>query len=321
MGRRDEVDPVLTEHVRERLAHLLAEQRPRRAQAASGGGLPSLLTAPPRAKPEDPAEFWPSDDEEDGDPFVQPVAAPRRAGPLPAVAPPGRDEPTVTASLSSPLPFGRAHLGVVVALLVVGLLCAGWAVLRARPVAMASPVAIPSVAQVTIPTAAPTVAKPSASPANQILVHVLGAVRRPGVVTLPQTARVRDALAAAGGLTRAAAPGELNLAQVLTDGQQIVIGNRHRPSGEVRSGASGGGTNSSGAGASPGGSAGTTDVVDLNRATEAELDNLPGVGPVTAGKIVAWRTEHGRFTRVEELQEIDGIGPKTYAEIAPRARV
>jgi competence protein ComEA len=62
-------------------------------------------------------------------------------------------------------------------------------------------------------------------------------------------------------------------------------------------------------------------VLDLNMATAQELDTLPGVGPVTAAKIISWREEHGRFSRVEELQEVDGIGPKTYAELAPHVRV
>ena len=61
--------------------------------------------------------------------------------------------------------------------------------------------------------------------------------------------------------------------------------------------------------------------VDLNTASQAELEELPGVGPVMAGKILAWRTENGRFSRVEELQEIDGVGPKTYAKLAPLCRV
>jgi competence protein ComEA len=62
-------------------------------------------------------------------------------------------------------------------------------------------------------------------------------------------------------------------------------------------------------------------VLDLNEADATQLEELPGVGPVTAGAIVAWRTEHGRFGTIEELQEVDGIGPKTYARIAPHVRV
>jgi len=149
-----------------------------------------------------------------------------------------------------------------------------------------------------------------------MLVHVMGAVRKPGVVTLPERARVRDAILAAGGLTRSANPRELNLAQILTDGQQVVIGTARRPAGEVRDTGSGPG----GAGsAAPQSGSGAT--VNLNSATQSQLEGLPGVGPVTAAKIIAWREEHGRFNRIEELQEVDGIGPKTYAEIVPHARV
>ena len=157
--------------------------------------------------------------------------------------------------------------------------------------------------------------------------HVLGAVRRPGVVSLPERARVSDALEAAGGLKADADPAELNLAQLLADGQQVVVGTAKRPSGQVRDGA--GTTGSTGSGAGDSGSSGSgsrsgpgaASQVDLNRATLAQLEELPGVGPVTAAKILAWRDEHSQFSRVEELQEIDGIGPKTYAQLAPRVRV
>ena len=150
------------------------------------------------------------------------------------------------------------------------------------------------------------------------MVHVLGAVRSPGLVTLPAQARVQDAVDAAGGFTRRADPGELNLAQPLQDGQQVLIGTTGHPEGEVRSTSGAGGGSS--AGTAPGSpSAGA--VLDLNQADAPQLEELPGVGPVTAGAIVAWRTEHGRFGRIEELQEVDGIGPKTYAQIAPHVRV
>jgi competence protein ComEA len=82
----------------------------------------------------------------------------------------------------------------------------------------------------------------------------------------------------------------------------------------VRQTGAGGGATASGGG-EPGGQ------IDLNSATASQLDTLPGVGPVTAERIIAWRTEHRRFSRVEELQEVDGIGPKTYAQIAPHVRV
>jgi competence protein ComEA len=173
-------------------------------------------------------------------------------------------------------------------------------------VAAAAPVAVSPAP--SVPSASPT---PVARPA--VLVHVLGEVARPGVVRLPEGARVADAIAAAGGLTAQADPGELNLAAVVSDGSQIVIGTLKEPRGEVRTGpAAAPGSGTSGSTGAPDGSV----KVSLNTATEAELDTLPGVGPVTAKRIVAWRDEHGRFTRIEELQEVDGIGPKTFAELA-----
>ena len=157
-----------------------------------------------------------------------------------------------------------------------------------------------------------------------MVVHVLGAVKKPGLVTLTAGSRVQDAIDAAGGLTRKADPGELNLAQQVGDGQQIVVGTKSKPNGELRTGTVGGSSSgsTSGGSSSGGGSAGTSgQPVNLNAASQAELEELPGVGPVMAGKIIAWRTEHGRFSRVEELQEIDGVGPKTYARLAPLCRV
>ena len=213
--------------------------------------------------------------------------------------------------------FRRPHLIVVAAIVALGILVAGWAVLRARPVAVAVTPAVSS-APAVVPEEASS--RPAASPSPSlpgVVVHVLGAVRKPGLVTLATGSRVQDAIAAAGGLTGKADPGELNLAQAVTDGQQIVVGTKNKPAGEVRNGSAGGGS----AGAGVGGSAGSGQPVDLNTAGLAELEELPGVGPVMAGKIVAWRTENGRFSRVEELQEIDGVGPKTYAKLAPLCRV
>lgn len=243
--------------------------------------------------------------------------------------PPTRpDEPTAAEELEDdpgsgrpatvgPL-FTRAHVTVVTVLVLLGLLGAGWALFRARPVAVAAPGgAVPvSTAAPGVPTGAtgPTAA---ATPGRtRIVVHVVGAVRRPGLVELTEGARVQDALDAAGGLTRTARPGRLNLAQLLVDGQQVLIGTARDPGSEVRDqSAPNGGT----AGSSTGPRA--TAVLDLNRAAAAELEQLPGVGPVTAAAIVAWRTQHGRFSTVVELQQVDGIGPKTYARIAPHVRV
>lgn len=230
------------------------------------------------------------------------------------------------------LTFTRAHLAIVGVIATLGVLLAGWAVLRARPVPLpAAAVSFPRAAAVSPSTAAdPSAARGTAEPStgaraspSTLVVHVLGAVKRPGLVQLPEPARVHDAIERAGGLRPGADLGDLNLAQVLSDGQQVVIGQTAQSweerGGERESKLRGGsgpppatGTNGPG---------GTTAQVDLNTATAAGLETLPGVGPVTAAKIIAWREEHGRFTQVSELQEVAGIGPKTYAELAPHCRV
>lgn len=197
--------------------------------------------------------------------------------------------------------FTRAHLVAVGIILLLGCLWAGYGLLQAR--------SIPVAVAVGPTTGATVVASPTPSPPPRILVHVLGAVEKPGVVELDEGSRVQDAIAAAGGLRADADPGELNLAAVLTDGTQLVIGDAAKPRGEVRAEAGAGGGGGGGA------------KLSLNAATQADLETLPGIGPVTAGRIIAWREEHGRFSRVEELQEIDGIGPKTYSQLAELVRL
>lgn len=208
--------------------------------------------------------------------------------------------------------FGRTHAAVLGVIGLVALLGAVWSISQARSVPIA--VAAPTPVQ---PSAAPTPATtPSPSP-EPLRVHVLGAVHSPGVVRLPPGSRVEDAIVAAGGLTDAARPGDLNLAAPIVDGAQVVVGTSAAPGGEVRGAvtdtASVGGTSDSGGSAA--------NRLDLNRATVAELDALPGVGPVTAQAIVSWREHHQRFSRVEELLEIDGIGPKTFQRLEPLVRV
>lgn len=195
--------------------------------------------------------------------------------------------------------FSRGHLVPVAIIVLTGCLWAGYSLVQARttPVAMA----VPSVVATPDPT-------PTATATPSVVVHVIGEVRRPGVVSLPEGARVADAIEAAGGLTGSADAAELNLAAVLADGAQVAIGDRRNPQGEVRG--------------SPGGTGGGDGAtINLNTATVEQLDTLPGVGPVTAQKIIAWREQHQRFSRVEELQEVDGIGPKGFADIAPHVRV
>jgi competence protein ComEA len=278
MASRSKDDLELARLISDRLALVLAEQPPRRAR---GPGVATIAES---------AQF-PAESTSAG---VAEVAE------------------GLSGELLEELPrqrFSRRHVGVIGVLLVLSLLTAGWLLLRARPVAVASPSEVVTVSSPTQPAASATPTTSKA--ASKIVVHVLGAVRHAGLVRLPENARVQDAVDAAGGLTNRADPGELNLAQPLRDGQQVVIGNRTDPAGEVRDQA----------GSGQGNDAAATGAVDLNHASQPQLEELPGVGPVTAQAILAWRQQHGRFSRIDELQEVDGIGPKTYAEIAPHVRV
>ena len=145
------------------------------------------------------------------------------------------------------------------------------------------------------------------------MVSVSGRVARPGLVRLAPGSRVGDAVDAAGGATPDADLTGLNLAARVTDGEQVVVGVPTPvtpPAGAAAGGAApGSGGGSGGAGGAPGGR------VDLNTATLEQLDQLPGVGPVTAQRILEWRTQNGRFAAVEQLQEVSGIGDARFATL------
>ncbi|MFO7573116.1 MAG: ComEA family DNA-binding protein [Gaiellaceae bacterium] len=139
----------------------------------------------------------------------------------------------------------------------------------------------------------------SAGPAKRALVvHVVGAVRRPGLFRLAEGARVADAVARAGGATRRADLAGLNLAAPLVDGTQVLVPRR---AGAV------GGMTAAGSPAAIGAAPGRK--VSLSSATADELDGLPGVGPITAQKILDYRAEHGPFASVDDLDAVPGIGP------------
>lgn len=168
----------------------------------------------------------------------------------------------------------------------------------------------------------------AATGAGRVVVHVLGAVRRSGVVELPASSRVGDALERAGGATDDADLDRLNLARVLTDGERLYVprvGQQDVPEalGPMADGAAAGPTAAAGAGAGSGGGTGGEEsaVVDLNTADQTALETLPGIGPGLAGRIIAWRDEHGRFTAVEDLLDVSGIGDVRFAELRDRVRV
>jgi competence protein ComEA len=127
---------------------------------------------------------------------------------------------------------------------------------------------------------------------------------------VPAGARLADALEAAGGALPGTDVAALNLARRLTDGEQLVVG---APAATADAPASGGAAAGSDGGA--GGVPGAGARIDLNSATVAQLDELPGVGPVTAQHIVDWRTRNGRFSRVDQLREIDGIGERKFGRL------
>lgn len=173
--------------------------------------------------------------------------------------------------------------------------------LVAGPTAEPSPVEsspVVDVAGVPAPGSGPDVA------GTEVVVDVAGRVRHPGIVRLPAGSRVVDALDAAGGARRGVDLSPLNLARLLVDGEQVLVGVRAAPGVAPQA--------ASDPVASPG-----VPLVNLNTATAEQLDTLPGVGPVTASAILQWRSDHGAFSAVEELLEVSGIGDATLAEMAP----
>lgn len=175
------------------------------------------------------------------------------------------------------------------------------------------------------PSAAPG-AGPPAGRDGPVVVSVVGLVRTPGLVTLAPGARIADALQAAGGPVNGADTIGLNMARPVGDGEQIVVGlapAQGQPT-VLGSSVTAGGPAAAGSPApagpgSPKPRAG--DVVDLNTASVEQLDALPGVGPITAAAIVAWRQAHGKFTSVDQLADVDGIGPARLEKLRPLVRV
>ena len=200
----------------------------------------------------------------------------------------------------------RGALALWVAAATAAAVVAGWSWLG-RPAVQ--PVVDDATTAQAVPagsTAAATSGPTTTGTAAQVVVDVVGQVATPGLVTLPAGARVADALAAAGGVLPGTDPAGINAAAVLSDGQQVAVG----VPGAAPSGA-----------ASTSGGGPATGLVDLNTATLADLDALPGIGPVLAQRIVDHRAEQGPFASVEQLDDVSGIGPALFADLEPLVTV
>ncbi|GAA4625916.1 hypothetical protein GCM10023196_032020 [Actinoallomurus vinaceus] len=176
---------------------------------------------------------------------------------------------------------------------------------RPAPPVVVSPAAhraAPVDASAPSPAMPTTTAAPVSSP-SPVLVDVAGKVRHPGVVSLPAGARVIDAIKAAGGPLPGARTGMLNLARRVVDGEQVLVGVDATPAPAVPPVAPSGPTLPAGT------------PLDLNTAGAAQLDQLPGVGPVLAQRIVDYRTRHGPFRSVDELRQVSGIGAAKFDDL------
>lgn len=184
-----------------------------------------------------------------------------------------------------------------------------WLTRGAQP----SPAPEPALSLMTVDAVTPTVAAsptPAATPTPvEIMVYVSGAVKNPGVYQLAETARIDDAVNAAGGVTTEADPARVNLAARLQDEQQIYVPRIDEVAPSI---ASAGGGSASKA---------TDGLININSATVEELDTLPRIGPATAQRIIDYRTENGPFASIEDLQNVKGIGAATFADLKAKISV
>ena len=287
-----------------------------------GDELSSMRSArpePPPATDLTTAPWW-DEHTRPAAPRRPPAPPPPVRRPLPGVAPrppaPGRH---ALRDTRGSVGLGAAQLAVVAVVVAIGLAVTCWWLVRGSPRDAPALSAAPTSGLVA---ASPTVesvgdapgADPSSGPSTgaapgTVTVDVAGKVRHPGIAVLDAGSRVVDALEAAGGARPGVDLTGLNLARVLVDGEQVVVGGP-TPSGAAAS-----------ASAPAGDPSGPATMVNLNTATESELDTLPEVGPVTAASILQWRDQHGGFTSVDELLEVDGIGEVTLGKLAPYVTV
>lgn len=306
MRSRNPASDDVAEMTRRRLELLSAEL----AGLRSGSGTPSA----PRPSRGGSEPGGPTGDGEPGRPGSAPPSAAlvvagrhARRATRPADRVGGWLHDRLPPTLQGRVQLGASHLTVVALLVAAALGASAWFVLRADPAGTAVPSSRPvhhPARTVRQPAALVTPAAAPVPSPSRLVVDVAGKVRHPGIVTLPAGSRVVDALQAAGGARRQVDLSALNLARPLVDGEQVLVG-LPPPAGVAAPAAS------------VPGAAATTRMVNLNSATEPELESLPGVGPVTADAILKWRSAHGPFTAVDQLLEVSGIGDATLAEIAP----
>ena len=243
--------------------------------------------------------------------------APRGPGNGPPVGPGTPADGSVLGRLrAGRLDPGRRGVAALALVAVLACALAAVVVLRGRPEAVVAP---PAVVATGAPVPGAVPASPTsmagapvvAPPGGDVVVAVGGKVRRPGLVRLPAGSRVADAVTAAGGPVSPADLDLVNVARKVVDGEQVLIGVEAPP------GAPPGATPPDGTPVGP-----TADgTIDLNTAAVGELDELPGIGPVLAQKIVDYRTENGGFGTVEQLREVSGIGDARFDELKDRVRV
>jgi competence protein ComEA len=279
--------------IRARLRALLDEAR------RPGGWLPDDLSGDGCSPDHDRLGPWQDEDSVATVPVPEPD--PEQEGGMPAGL--GRHRAPDRAVRWDPGRRGGRSLWI--AGLVAALLVAGWTWLDRPRVEPAPPE--PAGAGATSARATPP-AGAAAETSATVVVSVVGLVARPGLVTLPSGARIAAAIDAAGGLLPEADPASVNLAAVVTDGQQVAIGVPGPAGSSGRGGPGGAVAETTGAG--------TGGPVDLNTAAVTELDALPGIGPVLAQRIVDYRTRNGAFTSVDQLDDVPGIGPAIFAELA-----
>jgi competence protein ComEA len=294
VGTEEAADPVVAATAVEPISG----QRPgRHAKPADH----AIQTVPPRSDAEDMREIsgWP-DASGEGFPAATTPGLPGSAItdrlPLPVRA--------VVEGLPTSVRQGRAglqpaHAAVVVLVVLLGLAVTALLTGLGRPRVQAiDPGPASTILATGTPATAPNGAAAAVEAGSELVVHVAGKVAKPGIVRLPAGSRVIDAIQAAGGADEGVDLTPLNLARVLADGEQVAVGIDPPPQAATSQGSAG------------------PAAVSLNSANADQLATLPGIGPTLAGRIVQWREQNGRFTAVDELLEVTGIGPAKYEAIA-----